>query len=258
MIYRSLRDELHYGSSACYQTPRGYSFKGRVDMGHCSFEWVEIDLLESHLAKADVFVDVGANIGYYTCLACSMGKRTVGIEPLECNLRYLYANIESNGWSDLVEVFPLGVSDRPGLAPLFGGGTGASLIEGWAGISPYYRKSISLSTLDILVGDRFAGKRIVIKMDVEGAEYFALQGGSKLLGITPKPVWLVEITLETNRQSIGHNPDFLKTFETFWQHGYTAYSVSNPQVKIEQSVIMEYVRTGNKPSYVSDNYIFVS
>ena len=225
-------------------------------MANCSFESGEIEIWERYLNEADVFIDVGANIGYFTCLACSLGKKTVAIEPLESNLRYLYANIEINGWSDLVEVFPLGVSDRPRLAPLFGGGTGASLIEGWAGISADFRKSISLSTLDILIGDRFEEKRIAIKMDIEGGEYSALRGAMKFLKARPRPVWLVEITLDTNRQCMGPNPHFLETFEFFWENGYSAHSVTYPHAKIEPPVIINYAKTGNKPSYISDNYIF--
>ena len=256
MFYRTLRDEWSFHSCRTVKTSRGYSFRGRSDMATFSFETVEVMLWEKYLRDSDVFVDVGANVGYFTCLACSMGKRTIAIEPLESNLRYLYANIEMNGWSDLVEVFPVGLSDSPKLTTLFGGGTGASLLEGWAGTSAAFRRSISVSTLDILIGDRFKGKRIAIKMDIEGGEYSALQGAMKLLKASPRPVWLVEITLDTNRQCIGLNPCFINTFKLFWENGYSAHSVSHPQVQIEPGVIIDYAKTGNKARYISDNYIF--
>lgn len=92
-----------------------------------------------------------------------------------------------------------------------------------------FRQTIPLSTLDILLGDRFAGKRMVIKMDVEGAEYGALLGASRALHAVPRPTWLVEITLFEHRQG-GRNPDFVKTFELFWNLGYTACTVG-PQTR---------------------------
>ena len=94
----------------------------------------ETALMRQHLSQSDVFIDVGANIGFYSCLARSLGKQVIAIEPLLKNLNHLYSNLIDNTWKD-VEVFPVGLSDHPGLAVLYGASsTGASLISNWVGL----------------------------------------------------------------------------------------------------------------------------
>jgi len=93
------------------RTPDGFLFACDPDVGMTFEHDAESAVLRAALPACDVFVDVGANVGFQTCLALQHGKRVVAIEPLVQNLDYLYANLEANGWTE-VEVFPLGVSDR--------------------------------------------------------------------------------------------------------------------------------------------------
>lgn len=79
-------------------------------MGHAAmqsgqFEPEETAVVQQLLDDISDFVDVGANVGFYSCLARANGKQTVAIEPLTANLDYLYANLQANGWND-VEVIP--------------------------------------------------------------------------------------------------------------------------------------------------------
>ena len=61
---------------------------------------------------------------------------------------------------DQHEVYPLGLSDKYGLVNLYGAsGTGASLLSGWAAYSSRFRQTISVTTLDTLLGNRFDGKQ---------------------------------------------------------------------------------------------------
>jgi tRNA G37 N-methylase Trm5 len=98
-------------------TRYGFKLVGNPAMQSGTFEPDETRFLESSLAKADTFVDIGANIGYFSCLARSLGKRVVAVEPLAENLDYLFRNLLLNGFDD-VEVFPLGLAERPGLRTL--------------------------------------------------------------------------------------------------------------------------------------------
>ena len=79
-----------------------------------TFEAEEVELIKKHLSDADVFVDVGANIGYYSCIACSLGKYVIAIEPQPQNLYCLVANLYNNNWQK-TEVFPIGLSNKPDL-----------------------------------------------------------------------------------------------------------------------------------------------
>lgn len=256
-VYRAVRDELRFSSKEFVKTPLGYKFAGNPAMQTGTFEPEEAVLIRHCLDSAEIFVDIGANAGYFTCLACSMKKRVIAVEPLPDNLRYLYANLHENGWIDGVEIYPVGLAEKPGSAALYGTSTGASLIPGWAGISTSFKRTIPLSTLDILLGHRFHGKKMVIKMDVEGAEYAVLQGAANILQAVPRPTWLVEITLSEHRQG-QDNPYFLETFEQFWKNGYEVREVGGKGSReISRSEIEEYVYTGNKPDWAAGNYLFV-
>ncbi len=201
-------------------TPFGFTFMGPEAMQDGTFEAEETGLLREILQGADIFVDVGANIGFYTCLARSMGRRVISVEPLSRNLQFLYANLQANGWTD-VEVLPLGLSNRPGQAVLHGSGTSASLVENWAG-SSNKRRVIPLSTLDTLLGERFAGRKLVVKIDVEGVEYDVLQGASHTLGRRPSPAWFIETGLG-GWSPEGYSSRFGDIFEIFWSSGFDAH-----------------------------------
>src|SRR3989338_2993451 len=203
-------------STKMRMTPYGFKLIGSSSIHHVAmqegiFEPAQTLFLQEQFRSAEVFVDVGANIGFYACLARSLNKHVIAVEPLSKNLEYLYVNILANNWND-IEVFPVGLSQNPGLATLYGGSsTGASLIGSWAGASQLFRRIISASTLDILLGTRLAGKKILIKIDVEGAEYSVLLGAIDVLCMQPKPTWIVEICLNEFHPD-GINPDFQNIF----------------------------------------------
>jgi FkbM family methyltransferase len=221
-------------------TPHGFRFMGPPALQAGLYEPEETKLIERYLKESTVFVDVGANMGYFTCLGRHAGLKVIAVEPLLFNLEYLYVNLESNRYYD-VEVFPVGLSDHCGLAALFGPGTAASLIRDWGGLSTK-KKIVPLSTLDTIIGDRFSGERLLIKLDVEGSEFEALNGAHKTLDGYPDSVWLVEIVLSGNYPG-EMNPRFLDTFERFWAYGYDAFAVGNEDKMVSRDDVAEWVRT---------------
>lgn len=210
-------------------------------MARSEFEVEETELLISLLKDADVYIDVGANLGLYVLLARSMGKQVVAVEPQMKNLKVLLASLAANNYLD-VEVYPVGLSDKPGLAKLYGASsTGASLIEGWAAQPGRVKTIIPLTTLDVITGHRFADKRLLIKIDVEGMEYGVLQGAMELVKNAPRPKWVLEITLnEYHPDKI--NPDYQKTFEFFWRNGYEIYTANNERRKVAPEDVARWIK----------------
>lgn len=51
------------------------------------FEPDETALMQKIFTQVDTFVDVGANIGYYTCLALQSNTPVIAFEPQPLNLR---------------------------------------------------------------------------------------------------------------------------------------------------------------------------
>ncbi len=247
-------------SSLEIQTPFGFkltaaNFPSNRVMQKGEFELEEIDALKEHWHDTTTFVDVGANIGMYTCLARSAGKHGIAIEPQPRNLNYLYANLNQNNWAD-TEVFPIGLSDKPGLMTLYGAsGPSASLIEGWAGYSRQFKQTIALSTLDIVLGNRFANEQLAIKIDVEGAEYGVLSGASATLARTPKPIWLIEVCLDEYFPN-GVNPNYAATFDLFWRQGYEVRTANAERTLIKPTDIASWTsaRHASSPTF---NYLFL-
>ncbi len=219
-----------------------------------TFEVEETAIIRHHLSSADIFVDVGANIGLYTCLARSEGKYVVAIEPQPQNLACLYASLSLNNWTD-TEVYPLGLGASYGLAVLYGAtGTGASFLPGWATYSQRYQQTVAKTTLDTLIGDRFDGKKLLVKIDVEGAEYGVLKGAEKTIKMSPRPTWIVEICLGEFHPA-GLNPNYAATFEIFWSHGYEARTADQHNRLVTPANIRDWI-SARRSDQKAINYIF--
>lgn len=242
------------------ETPHGFKFNSGFHpayrlMRTGQFEVEETALVAKLLDQVDLFVDIGANIGYYTCLALKKGKPVIAFEPQQQNLRCLFQNLLSNGWRDNVEVFPLALSAYAGLLTLWGAsGPSASLVRNWAGYSPRHSQIVPVSTLDNVVAGRFSEKKILIKIDVEGAEYQVLRGSESVLKRSLKPIWLVEICLDEFHPK-EPNPDYLKTFELFWESGYHAYRASSIPQPVTRDDVTRWVNAGKGDSGTF-NYLF--
>lgn len=221
-LYRGVRD-LMDRNQPLLQTPWGFRFSGNERMASGAFESGETDLVRELLQSCDLFLNAGANTGYYVCHALSMGKRVIAIEPIPRNVHYLMKNVHANNWQDQVEIFPVAAGAEAGIQPIWGGGTGASLVPGWAMNSKEYVNYVPVLTLDRIVGG-VNGKRVLILVDVEGYEYPLLMGAKEMLNATPSPVWLIEITkTEHQPDASSGNPHFLETFQLFLDAGYNVY-----------------------------------
>jgi len=252
-VYRRLRDERSTLLDPM-PTPFGFKLAGNPSMADGSFEEEEIGVFQKYLEQASTFIDIGANIGLYTCLAATRGKPVIAVEPLASNLRLLYKNLVCNGLLD-VQVFPLGLSSKAGVERLFGGGTGASLLPGWAGASDKWYEAVPVSTLDIITNARFDGQSLFIKMDVEGFEAEVLKGAQHTLGLTPKPTWLVEICLDEHFPG-GLNDKFCETFQVLWRYGYQARVANDEERPVHPSDVSRWAKQGHV-DFGSHNYLFL-
>lgn len=241
MLRRSIRSTLeHFPSIALFlrtirdvmdqrgrpqKTPWGFTLAGHDAMAAGTFEPEETRLVREILKNVDIFVNVGANIGYYCCHALSLGRPVRAVEPIGRNLHYLLRNIRDNGWEKQAEVFPVAAGCRADILQMWGGGTGASLVKGWASIPESYVTLVPVMTLDRLLGSNLPGLRALIVVDIEGAEWMMLQGAMTILENRPRPTWMVEISAAAHQPGgSGFNPRFQATFDMFFDRGYRAYA----------------------------------
>jgi len=140
-----------------------------------------IDDLLGNLRADDVFYDVGANIGLYSCLAADVTDRPViAFEPHPDNAARLNENAELNGAD--VSLFRCALADSAGEAEL-----DLALDEvGSAGHSLVTDDGPDTITVPRTRGDDLIAAEglpapTVLKIDVEGAEHHALEGLSSTL-----------------------------------------------------------------------------
>jgi len=223
-------------------------------MASGSFEPNETSCLRSLLPDCDLFINVGANIGYYCCHAIACGCNVVAFEPVIRNLHYLMKNIVANNWSNKIEIFPLVLGASSEILPMWGGGTGASLVKGWASIAESDSALVPVSTLDRVTQDACTGQKTLILIDVEGGELGVLRGASALLSLRPTPIWVVEICFSEHRPG-ETNPDFLATFDVFFSAGYRAFSLEPNVSEIVRDGILEVI-SGSKV-LTGHNFVFL-
>ena len=224
MMYRRMRDQLE-GVEKPLLTPWGFTLAGNPTMAKGFFEPTETRLVRTMLPNVDVFVNVGANVGYYCCHALNMGKRAIAFEPIPRNIRFLCKNVKDNGWDD-IEIFPIALTNKHGLLEIYGDNTGASLVKGWAGTPESQVTVVPCSTMDLLIGARLHGQRALVLVDVEGAEKWMLEGARQILNNDPKPIWIVEISARDHQPNgVEINPNFSSTFQIFFDNGYESFGI---------------------------------
>ncbi|HEX8707274.1 MAG TPA: FkbM family methyltransferase [Pyrinomonadaceae bacterium] len=130
--------------------------------------------LKPRLREGMTFIDVGANIGYFTLLAAAQvgpSGRTIAIECNPKNCELLYMSLHRNGF-DQVLVYPFAVSDAQKLMG-FSWGFSNGFVDELAG-DDEEAVIVPAVTLDSLL--RHEPRVDIIKMDIEGSEAKAWQG----------------------------------------------------------------------------------
>lgn len=254
LLFRTLRDQMDLGQIP-KMTPWGFTLAGHEDMAAGAFEPQETKLVRHLLGKVDLLVNAGANVGYYCCHALSLGKQVIAIEPIARNLRYLLKNIHNNGWATEAQVYPVAVGRGTNILEMWGGGTGASLIKGWASIPESYVTQVPVLSLDRILGDALQNKLALILVDIEGAELMMLQGAMQTLQHEPRPIWIVEIsTNEHQPTGTMMNPHFIETFDMFFAHSYRAFTADEQQNEITQETVREVA--AGKAKLSTHNFLF--
>lgn len=256
MSYRVARDSRRARQEA-RETPMGFKLAGNRMMESGDFEVEETRIVKKLLPGVDVAINVGANIGYYCCLALSLDKPVVAFEPLHSNLQCLLRNIAANKWETRAEVFPLALSNTVGVVKLYGAGTGASLVKGWAGIPEHFFSLAPSTTLDKVLGSRFQGKKCLVLVDVEGAEQLMLEGALQFIEMQPKPIWMVEISISEHQpKGMNVNPNLRETFQLFWDRGYEAWTADRHCRMVESREIEKIVVSGEN-TLGTHNFLFI-
>ena len=97
--YRFRRDRRLFSAQRMRPTALGFAFIGVEGMPESRTASGEVDTLRELLRGRDLFVDVGANCGLYTLIACHAGVPVLAIEPNDLNFRRLQENLVHNRYA---------------------------------------------------------------------------------------------------------------------------------------------------------------
>jgi hypothetical protein len=109
--------------------------------------------------------------------------------------------------------------------------------------------------MNLVLGTRLQGKKVLILIDVEGAERCVLEGATIMLANGPKPIWAVEITTKEHQpHGVEINPYFKSTFQLFFNNGYQAFNVDY----FLRPVLMEHVdlTLRDNRGFAGHNFLF--
>lgn len=168
--------------------------------------------VQALLEPGDVFIDIGANIGYFSLLASQIvGKDgiVVAVEPLPENLEELIANRRRNRIENIV-MLSVAFSNKPALVDLY---LGPADNIGKTSTRPIGDMRVSVASCpgaSVLQPELFKRTKL-IKIDVEGAESLVLSGLRPILEQDNPPYVICEITDNYLRQLGSSGDDLLQS-----------------------------------------------
>lgn len=192
-----------------------------LDFG--SYETDETNFLKSVLCDGEIFLDIGANLGWYSLV---LGRncpksRIYAFEPIPSTVGVLEKNIRLNRLEN-IETVCMGMFNKEDelnflFAPDVSGATSLKLTGQSRGRTSIQNVACRTTTLDVFCASRDIVPSL-LKIDVEGAELMVVQGGEKILESTP--IILMELLRKWSRE-FGYHPN--DVFTLLERYGYRAW-----------------------------------
>ena len=180
--------------------------------------------ITSLLHRDSIFVDVGANVGYFTLLASSLDAHVVSYEPTPSVFARLRENVDLNGYD--AQLVNAAVMDKPGTLSLHLSGDDPEAN------SLFGDEPNSVCVPAVALDEDLAARGIqhvdLLKIDAEGAEAFVLDGATRLLSSPDAPAIIVEVNAFTLKCAGFKPSDILSRLES---HGYQHTEIENPTYK---------------------------
>lgn len=170
-----------------------------------NFELSEQQFIEKTLKPGDVFIDIGANIGFFSIKAADrvgqLGK-VLAFEPTPKTYHRLKSNISFNALEYIIQAHSIAIGAQQANLPLQ---ISDDQFDAWNTLG---KPSVEGSFSEVLVPVEpfaFALKQLtedelsrlkLIKIDVEGFEKFVFEGVFQVLNQIPSCYWMIEFNDE--------------------------------------------------------------
>jgi FkbM family methyltransferase len=178
--------QTYNGKPIVFFTP---TFQSYARIVHDEIEKVVIDELVEEVTSEDVFFDIGANIGQFSCIvgAATPAKKVVAFEPYLPNIELLSRNIAVNNVDGKIIECALSNTTGEGKLNVLKS-TEPGSQEHTLSNTTYHQnldsinsKSITLRTGDELIAADECPQPTILKIDVEGAGPQVIRGLSTTL-----------------------------------------------------------------------------
>ncbi len=170
------------------------------------WEWNVGAAIQQALEPGDVFVDVGANSGYYAALAARIvgsSGHVYALEPAPRTFRKLERNLSLNGLTN-VTALAIAAGAAEGEATLFGPASGHDATSSLRHRPPAASSTtVPVRRLDTVIAPEHHVRLKLVKVDVEGHEDDVLRGLEPLFDEGARPQLLVEVHVSYNEEAPG-------------------------------------------------------
>lgn len=214
--------------------------KGAIANGLCSggeFEPAELKFVSRILTSDSVFLDVGANVGIFSLLASkiAISGKIIAFEPATETFELLCRNVELNEARNAV-AYRVALSNSAGEAKLNLNAPGKDGLNtlgrpSHPSCEPVGTETVPTTTIDEFLRAQSLTHVDAMKVDVEGAELFVLQGAENLLRQPNAPLILYESFLFLTK-GFDYHP-----VEIFWfldRCGFECFTLDSETGKLAQ------------------------
>ena len=207
------------------------------------FEADERDFVRRYLRAGDLFIDVGANIGLFTLIgAGAVGPqgKVYALEPTSVTYGRLVHNVNHNRFHN-VECVQAALSDKDEERLMT---TSIDGFYAWNSLGhPTAGGRFAEEAIRCYKWDTFAdhhgltGRVALMKIDIEGWEYYMLQGAQATFQRADAPDLLVEFT-EVNARAAGVSG--AAVYDLLLTLGYQLYRIAPNQKRLYPAIPKEY------------------
>ena len=192
-------------------------------------------VIQQKLHPGDVFVDVGANNGFFSILASSIVEnsgKVYSFEPTKATFARLVRNIEINNFSNIIP-FNVALGNRKGKETFydFGKLDGSNSFIGEKSAIPL---TVEMEMLDNILGSIMPN---IVKIDVEGFEREVLWGAKRTV-LRNDDVILI---FEYNRSLLRKKGEgYSEVINLLRSNGFKLYAMNDVKEEIETKEIRSH------------------
>ncbi|MDK9708680.1 MAG: FkbM family methyltransferase [Desulforhopalus sp.] len=180
-------------------------------------EFPDMGFLLHFLRAEDLFVDIGANVGSYTILACAaVGSRGVAFEPVPNTYKRLVENVRLNHLEEKVKCINKGLGVQQGTI------TFTSDSDTMNHVLAFGEQCDNTINVEVAAVDTALQGELpsLIKIDVEGYETSVLNGSQKILNNQ----MLHAVIMELNGNGSRYGFDESQIIDLMYNYGFETFS----------------------------------